>query len=80
MKRSEIVEWLGRRGWKSRLVWPHLFYKEEQPTRRYKITSHGLRYEARLENGEWMRLRSGYFKNLRLTTEDKISGLTSRGM
>ena len=42
---------------------------------RYKFNKNTLRYEVKLPHG-WMRLYSGYWKNIRFNEEGKISGMS----
>jgi len=49
--------------------------KYEKGEFRYKNTKIALRYEARLNTGQWMRLRSAYWKDISVTEDNKIAGL-----
>lgn len=87
LKRNEVEEWLKRHGFSSRPAYPHIFYRDvtdgsSAPVRlyRYRLTTYGLRRESRLDSGEWIRIRSGYFKNLILTLDDKLQGMSAEGM
>lgn len=81
MTRDDVVTFLKSRGYASKELWPHLYYKElGDKTVRYRVTTHGLRLESRLSNGEWVRIRSAYFKNLSINPEGKLAGLTRKGM
>ncbi|MAH51760.1 hypothetical protein CMI37_38440 [Candidatus Pacearchaeota archaeon] len=42
---------------------------------RYKFNPNALRKEVRLISGEWMRVRSGFYKDLVVTEEGKIQGM-----
>jgi hypothetical protein len=61
------------------------FGVEELKTFRFKIGDLGVRYEVKIkfpkgvdllaEHAEWLRLKSGYYKNLNVTPEGKLRGL-----
>lgn len=80
MTPKEIEAWLLRHDYQNRPQWPHIWYSLKRADSRYKLTTHGVRWEQRLGDGSWMRMRSGYYKNLSLTAEDKLSGMSSKGM
>jgi hypothetical protein len=47
---------------------------------RYSINTCAMRLEVYVPTiKEWRRLRSGYIKNITITGDDKLGGLTSRG-
>ena len=81
--RKQLEQWAERHGFRKDR-WNH--YQKSQGDREYrlKLSSIAVRYEVKLhhEGGrysgpstEWMRLRSGYFKNVSIGLEDKLSGL-----
>jgi hypothetical protein len=79
--RNDVETFLISKGYRApRAIFPHLFYKEGQEDKRYRMTDLGLRYESRLSNGEWVRIRSAYYKNLSINAEGKLAGMTMRGM
>lgn len=80
MTRTEVTDFLNRRGFVAKASAGNLFYHPSKPGIRYRLTDLGLRREHRLSFGEWMRVTSGYFKNLSLTAEDKLSGMNRKGM
>lgn len=81
MTRTEVIAWLNRKGYLAiRPSAPNIFRHPDHPDIRYRLTDLGLRREHRLSFGEWMRVTSGYFKNLSLTAEDKLSGMNRKGM
>jgi hypothetical protein len=74
MKREELVNWAVQQGWKFDR-WGHLQKEFGQKRYRLKISRIAARYEVRTECG-WVRLYSGYLKNLKVTPENKIAGMT----
>lgn len=63
-------------------------FKKEMPRKngsgnslfRYKMNKYSVRYEVRARHSDgsasWIRLRGGYYKNLRITEEGKLAGMT----
>lgn len=80
MTRTEVIAWLNRRGFVAEAIAPSLFYHPDKLGIRYRVTDLGLRFECHLSFDKWMRVTSGYFKNLSLTAEDKLSGMNRKGM
>lgn len=80
MTRAETETWLRGRGWARHPIWTELWSHPERPAHRYRTTSLGLRLEARTSLGEWVRVRSGYYRDLSITDEGRLHGLTLRGM
>jgi hypothetical protein len=80
MTRLEVIALLNRRGFVAKASFPSLFYHPDKPGIRYRVSDRGLRREHRLSFGEWMRVTSGYFKNLALLDGDKLSGMSRKGM
>jgi len=81
MTRDEFVLWAQDRGWN----WDHYGHlqktvemardiKERQY--RFKISRIAVRYEVKANDIGWIRLRSGYFKDLHITPEGKLDGMT----
>ena len=47
-------------------------------TTRFKLQSNSVRYEKQVkivDHNEWVRLASGYYKNLSITPEGKLAGM-----
>ncbi len=45
---------------------------------RFKMQANSVRYERQVrivDHNEWLRVRSGYYKNLSITSEGKLAGL-----
>lgn len=81
MTRVEVETFLRAHGWDSKPIYPHIFYKRDGAGEvRYKLTDLGVRRESRIPSGEWIRIRSAYYKNLSVTLDDKLAGMSFRGM
>lgn len=77
MTKEEVANWAISRGWKkgTRPSKRLLFYKDVHGGPfRLTISNLSVRYEVRI-SGRWIRLRSGYLKNLSITEDGKLSGL-----
>lgn len=79
MTRAEIIEFLERKGWVRIGQGVHLYKEVKEVEYRMKIGKLSLRYERRVRHeGKgfgWMRLRSGYYKDLHISRVDKLSGM-----
>jgi len=73
MTRDELIAWAARNGWKLDR-WGHL-QKELGGARRIKLSRIAARYEVWSGQG-WIRIQSGYFKDLSITPDDKLAGMT----
>ena len=51
------------------------FYKKAKPDRRYNLKSRAVRYEARLADGKWFRLRSGFYRHLYVNANGSLCGM-----
>jgi hypothetical protein len=74
MTRDELITWATRNGWKLDR-WGHLKKEFDNGTHRIKLSRIAARHEISTPFG-WARLASGYLKNLSITPDDKIAGLT----
>ncbi len=83
MTKEQFITWAISKGWNLD-KFGHLQKKVGDKEYRFKISNISVRYEVKVhfEGGtysgpkaEWMRLRSGYFKNLTITDEGKLMGL-----
>jgi hypothetical protein len=73
MTRQELEDWLISKGFiKNRF--DH-FTKPTVPNFRFKLQSHSVRYEQKVGSGDWVRLKSGYYGQLSISDEGKLSGL-----
>jgi hypothetical protein len=74
MTRNELITWATRNGWKLDR-WGHLKKEFDNGTHRIKLSRIAARHEISTPFG-WARLASAYLKNLSITPDDKIAGMT----
>lgn len=74
MTRDELITWATRNGWQLDR-WGHLKKEFDNGTHRIKLSRIAARHEISTPFG-WARLASGYLKNLSITPDDKIAGMT----
>ncbi|BDC48900.1 hypothetical protein F183_A12160 [Bryobacterales bacterium F-183] len=74
MTRDELITWATRNGWKLDR-WGHLKKEFDNGPHRIKLSRIAARHEISTPFG-WARLASGYLKNLSITPDDKIAGMT----
>ena len=74
MTRDELITWATRNGWKLDR-WGHLKKEFDNGMHRIKLSRIAARHEISTPFG-WARLASGYLKNLSITPDDKIAGMT----
>jgi hypothetical protein len=74
MTRDALITWATRNGWKLDR-WGHLKKEFDNGTHRIKLSRIAARHEISTPFG-WARLASGYLKNLSITPDDKIAGMT----
>ena len=74
MTRDELITWATRNGWKLDR-WGHLKKEFDNGTHRIKLSRIAARHGISTPFG-WARLASGYLKNLSITPDDKIAGMT----
>ena len=74
MIKDELITWANANGW-TEDRFGH--FQKTNGTSRYrlKLSSIAARYEVKSTHG-WVRLRSGYYKNLNLTADGKLAGMT----
>ncbi len=76
MTRDEFIRWAKSRGW-TEDKWGHLRKTKEDREYRFKLSRIAARYEVKTKGyGGWVRISSGYFKDLTTTPDGKLSGLT----
>jgi len=73
LSRQDLIHWLESRGYRknprSNSSW------QKTPKRRFKLNKLAVRYEVRCGDS-WVRIRSGYYKNLYINPENgKLGGL-----
>ena len=82
--KQQIIDWATERGWRSD-NWGNLQKEINGRQYRFKLSSTSVRYEVKIHHpgtkyskpsSEWLRLRSGYYKDLNITSEGKLSGLS----
>jgi len=77
--KQQIIDWALGGGWHWD-KWGHL-QKTDSTGRQYriKLSSTAMRYEVKVTHGrgdsEWMRLRSGYYKDISIHPTNKLAGL-----
>ena len=83
MTKQEFIKWAKSKGW-AEDKFGHLKKEYNSKEYRFKIQSILVRYEVKIHHeagqyspasNEWMRLRSGYLKDLRIASNGKLSGL-----
>ena len=81
MTREAFISWATARGWKQdrfghlqRSIGPDPGAGQY----RMKLSRLAARYETKSEYG-WVRLRSAYYKDLSLTADGKLAGMSSAG-
>ena len=82
MTRDELITWAKANGWREdryghlqRTTCMPEGCPREQKTYRLKLSSIAVRYEVK-SAASWVRLRSGYYKNLTITADGKLAGMT----
>ena len=72
--KNELITWAKGNGW-TEDRFGHL-QKTNGPSRyRLKLSSIAARYEVKTDHG-WVRLWSGYYKNLSVSPDGKLVGMT----
>ena len=77
MTKQELENWLISKGY-SKDKFGHYQRTINRITTRFKMQANSARYEKKAEivdHNEWLRLASGYYKNLSITPEGKLSGM-----
>lgn len=72
-KFNEVRQWAATHGWQEDR-WQH-WRKGEY---RLRISTHAVRYEVKSGAG-WVRLRSAYLRDITITPDGKLAGLTRAG-
>jgi len=73
MTREELVTWATQNGWKLDR-WGHLQKECDNGTLRLKLSRIAARYGQATPFG-WVRLHSGYYKDLHITADGKLAGM-----
>ena len=77
MTKQELENWLINKGY-SKDKFGHYQKTIGETTVRYKMQAFSVRYERQariVAHNEWLRLASGYYKNLSITLEGKLAGM-----
>ena len=74
MTKDELIAWAKSNGW-TEDRFGHLQKPNGTSRYRLKLSSIAARYEVKTSAG-WLRLRSGYYKNLNITADGKLGGMT----
>ena len=82
MTKDELIAWAKAHGWAEhryghfqRTTCMPEGCPREVRTYRLKLSNIAVRYEVKSSAG-WVRLRSGYYKNLTITADGKLAGMT----
>ena len=73
MTRDALIAWATQQGWKMDRF-GHLQKESPNATHRLRLSRIAARYEVKTQHG-WVRLRSGYYKDLQLTADGKLAGM-----
>lgn len=76
MTRDDLEVWLKKRGYEKDR-WGHYQKTRADGTKiRMRLSKIAVRHEVKSPGfGQWVRTRSGYFKNLSLSDEGKLQGM-----
>uniref|UniRef100_A0A6M3JN62 Uncharacterized protein n=1 Tax=viral metagenome TaxID=1070528 RepID=A0A6M3JN62_9ZZZZ len=78
MTKQEFIDWAISKGY-TRDSYGHYQKTSDKGTiTRFKIQANSVRYERKaliVDHNEWLRSTSGYYKNLSITPEGKLSGM-----
>jgi hypothetical protein len=76
MTKQEFINWAKSKGWKED-KFGHL--RTQKGKHRFKISSIAARYEKQITfsdgKHEWLRIMSGYYKDLSINSDGKLSGM-----
>ena len=78
MKRQELENWLISKGYSKDKFGHYQITDNGGTTYRFKMQTNSTRYEKQayiVDNNEWLRIMSGYYKNLSITPEGKLAGM-----
>ena len=77
MTRIELENWLSGRGY-IRDQFGHYHKTLNGIDYRFKMQDNSVRYERQariIDHNEWLRIKSGYYKNLSITEDGKLAGI-----
>jgi hypothetical protein len=81
--KDQFIQLAESKGW-TKDKFGHLQKSTNIKDYRFKISSISVRYEVKVHhnateyskaNNEWVRIRSGYYKDLSITSDGKLAGL-----
>ncbi len=75
--KETLEQWLVKHGF-TRDKFGHYQKEINGHIYRYKLSSIAARYEKQahiVDHNEWLRILSGYYKDLSITADDKLAGL-----
>ena len=78
MKREELENWLISKGYSKDKLSHYQKTSDKGTVTRFKMQANSARYERQaniVDHNEWLRLASGYYKNLSITPEGKLAGM-----
>ena len=76
MTKEQAEQFFTRHNW-TRDKWGH--FHKTQPHYRATVTTHSIKIEVKAGCAGWVRIKSGYLRDITLTPDDKLSGLSIRG-
>ncbi len=77
MTREQLENWLLGKGY-LKDKFGHYQKQKGDITYRFKLSSISARYERQayiIDHNEWIRIGSGYYKNLHITSASKLAGI-----
>lgn len=74
LSREDIIKWATGRGWELDR-YGHLQREISGRQYRLKLGKNSVRSEVITDSGQWIGLSSGYYKDLFINSEEKLSGL-----
>jgi len=79
MTRAEFIAWAKSRGWKEDKFGHFQKVRSDGKHLRFKLSSVAVRYESQVTHSdnshEWVRVQSGYLKDLHVTPDNRLAGL-----
>ncbi len=77
MKKEQLEIWLVSKGF-TRDTFGHYRKEINGNIYRFKLSNIAARYEKQIhvvDHNEWIRIASGYYKDLSITSENKLAGI-----
>ena len=78
MTKQQFIDWTKSKGW-TEDKYGHLQKQIDSDTMRFKLSSTAVRLERQITMSdgkhEWIRIMSGYYKDLSINPEGKLSGM-----